>query len=376
MLTLTPFYPSQGDEVRGCFVAESLKALHDSGTRTSVIGVQPFYRGKTQASAHALPADWERFFALPGNIGLASAGRFLAASLLPKVRALHRDQPLDVIHAHAALPCGHAAALLGQELGIPFVVTVHGLDVFFDHQVSGILGKWCRQVSSWVYQSSAKTICISERVREALLKGAPVDAAVVYNGVDTEMFSPACEAGPDASILCVGNLIPIKGQDMLLRAVAAVRQDFPKLQCKLVGEGPQRGSLESLARTLRIDDCVTFAGRQGRAEVAAAMAQCTVFALPSRYEGLGCVYLEAMASGKPVIACRGQGIEEVLEHGRNGWLIEPGSLPTLVESLSTLLGNADMRSRIGKAARQTVLHRFTLAHQAERLNQIYCELLA
>jgi glycosyltransferase involved in cell wall biosynthesis len=376
VLTLAPFYPSEGDTARGCFVAESLKALEGAGIRNTVIAVQPFYRGKVRPNSGAVPASWRRFFSFPGNAGLPSAGSFLFASLLSQVRTLHRRQPLDLIHAHAALPCGHAAALLSRELGIPFVVTVHGLDAFFNNQVTGYLGEWCKRVSVWVYQSSAKTICISEKVRNCVLNGVSAETAVVYNGVDTELFSPAPETQPTASILCIGNLIPIKGQELLLRAFAAVRRQFPKLECELIGDGPERAHLEALARTLEIANCVYFRGRQSRTEVATAMARCTLFALPSRYEGLGCVYLEAMASGKPVIACMGQGIEEIIEHGRNGWLTEPDDLPALVESLTQLLGNDDMRSRIGQEARRTVLDRLTLAHQADTLKRIYCEQMA
>ena len=79
---------------------------------------------------------------------------------------------------------------------------------------------------------------------------------------------------------------------------------------------------------------VHFRGRQSRAQVADAMRRATVFALPSRYEGLGCVYLEAMAAGKPVIACRGQGIEEVIEPGMNGCLIATDDLQGLADTLT------------------------------------------
>jgi glycosyltransferase involved in cell wall biosynthesis len=103
------------------------------------------------------------------------------------------------------------------------------------------------------------------------------------------------------------------------------------------------------------------------------MRNCTVFALPSRYEGLGCVYLEAMACGKPVIACRGQGIDEIIDHGNNGWLIPVNGLEELVQGLQILLGNAELRARIGEKARQTILGNLTLAHQAEKLARIYRE---
>jgi hypothetical protein len=106
------------------------------------------------------------------------------------------------------------------------------------------------------------------------------------------------------------------------------------------------------------------------------MRRCTLFALPSRYEGFGCVYLEAMSSGKPAIACRGQGIDEVIQHGRNGWLIDPDNLPQLIAALTTLLENDQLRCRIGEAARRTVLERFTSSHQASELAALYRECVA
>ena len=120
----------------------------------------------------------------------------------------------------------------------------------------------------------------------------------------------------------------------------------------------------ALAQDLGISDRVHFLGRRSRSEVAEAMRNCTIFALPSRYEGLGCVYLEAMASGKPAIACHGQGIDEIIQHGNNGWLIPVDGLEELVQGLQLLLGDAELRTQIGQAARQTILDKLTLAHQA------------
>jgi glycosyltransferase involved in cell wall biosynthesis len=108
-------------------------------------------------------------------------------------------------------------------------------------------------------------------------------------------------------------------------------------------------------------------------EVANAMRRSLLFALPSSYEGLGCVYLEAMASAKTAIACRGQGIDEIIEHGINGWLITPGSQDEMTEALIRLLSNPQRRIELGQEARQTILQDFTLAHQAERLAGIYKE---
>jgi glycosyltransferase involved in cell wall biosynthesis len=120
---------------------------------------------------------------------------------------------------------------------------------------------------------------------------------------------------------------------------------------------------------------VRFLGRQSRKQVADAMRRCVLFALPSRYEGLGCVYLEAMSAEKPVVACRGQGIDEIIRHGSNGWLIEPGNLQELTAVLSALLQNLQLRRQIGTAARRTVLASLTSAHQATQLATLYRESL-
>jgi teichuronic acid biosynthesis glycosyltransferase TuaC len=106
------------------------------------------------------------------------------------------------------------------------------------------------------------------------------------------------------------------------------------------------------------------------------MRRCVLFALPSRYEGMGCVYLEAMSAEKPVIACRGQGIDEIIRHGSNGWLIDPGNLQELIAALSALLQNLQLRQQIGEAARRTILQSLTSAHQAAQLAILYRECLA
>lgn len=378
VLTLTPFYPTESDDAAGCFIAEPLRALENFEIQSSVVPVRPFYRGRLRAAVDAPRANWTRYCCLPGGIGLSSAGAFLFARLIAKVRRLHRAQPIDLIHAHAALPCGHAAALLNRQLQIPFVVTVHGLDAYFTHQVRGRTGEFCQRISQSVYRAAARVICISDKVRSQVLNGAlgHLNAEVVYNSADPAMFMPGLDSSTRPVILSVGNLIPIKAHELLLRAVAAVRQEFPDACCEIIGEGPERDRLNGLSRELNIADKVRFLGRQSRMQVAEAMRRCTLFVLPSRYEGLGCVYLEAMSAAKPVIACRDQGIAEIIRHRSNGWLIAPGNVAELSDAISQLLQDAQLRREIGSAARQTILDGLTLNHQAARLAALYRECVA
>lgn len=376
VLTLTPFYPVAGDDASGCFVAEVLPALEAYGVVNTVIAVQPFYRGRPRASASASRASWKRYLSLPGNLGLPSSGLFLFARILAAVRKLHSTHPIDLIQAHGALPCGHAAALLHRGLRIPYVVTVHGLDAYGDRQAPGFAGQWCKRISRIAYRSARAVIGVSEKVCEQLNIDAPVHTTVVYNGVDQELFSPGGESRTSPRILSVGNLIPIKGHELLLRAIAAVQDVCPDITCDVIGSGPELRRLQGLAVELGMRDKVQFLGRQGRRDVANAMRRCGIFALPSRYEGLGCVYLEAMSAGKPVIACRGQGIAEIVQHGVNGWLVGPSDVRELATALRSLLLDAELRRRLGSTARRTITQQFTLGHQAERLTRVYRECLA
>jgi glycosyltransferase involved in cell wall biosynthesis len=286
---------------------------------------------------------------------------------------MHAHHSFDLIHAHTALPCGAAALSLSKRIGLPFVVTVHGLDAYFAEQTGPRIGKWCERISKQVYESASKVICISEKVRERVTEIAHARTTVVYNGVDPTLFAPSAENQSSPFVLSVGNLIPIKGHASLLRAFSRISPSAPTWSLEIIGEGPQRGELEGLASNLRITDRVRFRGREDRDEVAVAMQRCSIFALPSIYEALGCVYLEAMACGKPAIGCRDQGIDEIVQHGRNGLLVSPGCESGLADALAMLSENEELRRRIGSGARQTVLSRHTLAHQATQLAQIYQE---
>ena len=372
VLTLTPFYPNQANPAQGCFIAEPLHEMERLGVITEVFAAQPFYRGPVQNLSAKIKCEWDRHFCLPGNFGLYTAGAFLAGSVSQKIRSAHQERPFDLIHAHAALPCGHAAMIISRQLGIPYVVSAHGLDVFSTHQVKGRFGSWCEKLSTEVYRNAQRVVCVSEGVRRQVEAKLSVRTVVVYNGVDTRRFSPGHESDPPV-VLSVGNLIPTKGQAALLRAFANLLLQVPGCVLEIIGEGPERGALEQLAEDLHIASQIRFQGRQTRNEVASAMRQCAIFALPSYYEALGCVYLEAMASGKAVIACQGQGIAEIIAHGRNGWLISPGNEAELANALTALLKDREFRDRLGSSARETVVSKHTLSFQAKQLADVYRE---
>jgi teichuronic acid biosynthesis glycosyltransferase TuaC len=376
VLTLTPFYPSEGDDSQGCFVAEPLHALADIGVSSEVFALQPVYRKRLQPAESKIPAKWIRYFSLPSSFGLPTAGAFVFARVVGPVREMIRSHRIDLIHAHAPLPAGHAAMLLSSELGVPYVVSVHGLDAFSNEQIGGRVGEWCSRISRRVLHGSRRVICVSEVIRERVLSelGSRVRTSVVYNGADTKFFSPAGDVRPDTpTLLAVGNLLANKGQEVLVRALASIVSEFSSLSLDVIGDGPELQHLQDLAGQLGLEGKVRFHGRQPRQQVADAMRRCTVFALPSRYEGLGCVYLEAMACGKPVVGCRGQGIAEVIRQGSNGYLVGAGNDKELALVLGILLRDQERRDNMGRAARDTIVERFTLSQQADNLARIYRE---
>ena len=373
VLTLTPFYPSEEDPTQGCFIADPLKWTEELGISNELIAVQPFYRKQLHSIRSGIPAQWKTYLSIPGNLGLPSAGRFLAKTLSEDIHSLHRARPFDLIHAHAALPCGQAAMQLAEDLGIPFVVTVHGLDTFATRQSGRALSRWSLKAIQDVYCRARAVICISEKVRARVAEHASANTVVIYNGVDANFFSPGLNQQSPPIVLSVGNLIPTKDHALLLRAFSKIAAAIPDTRLEIIGDGPERKNLCRLALDLGISARVSFVGRQNRSFVAEAMRRCAVFALPSRYEGLGCVYLEAMSSGSAAIGCKGQGIEEIIEHGTNGLLIDPGDEKGLSEALQALLQNEDLLNRIGASARRTILERHTLQHQARQLTGIYQE---
>lgn len=382
VLTLSPFFPFSANPVYGTYVSEPIQHFAEYDLHSTVIGVSPLHRQRRRP-VPGIESEWLHYPQVPGNLGLQTAGTFLYHRLLRRVSQLHRQRPIDVIHAHSALPCGRAASLLAAHLSVPFVVTIHGLDVFNACFEPGTAAAKRRaQLSAEVYRRAGSVICISSAI-EAILKNGmnmeqPVPARVIYNGTDAQMFAPEETALEEAttdekvlSILMVGNLLRGKGQEIVLRAMAQVTARFPDLQCRMIGEGPDQNRFRSLARDLGISGSVIFLGRQDRQAVAKAMRECALFALPSRFEGLGCAYLEAMACGKPVIACEGQGIGEIIQHGHNGWLIPVDGVQEMAKALSELLGSPELRTRIGANARQTIVNGLTTTDQVRRLNDIY-----
>jgi glycosyltransferase involved in cell wall biosynthesis len=166
----------------------------------------------------------------------------------------------------------------------------------------------------------------------------------------------------------LARLDPRKGLPILLQAVGLALSKLPEATLLIGGDGEERATLERRARELGLAGRVEFAGPVH--DPPAFYRRCDLFALPSLDEGFGLVVLEAMASGLPVIGTRVGGVPELIEHDRNGLLVEPGDAPAIAEALRTLWADPARRARLAEAGRSTAA-RFTSARAAALTQAVY-----
>ena len=183
---------------------------------------------------------------------------------------------------------------------------------------------------------------------------------VVPEPIDLELWTPLLrEAAPRPSagftVLCVAHLYPRKSVGTLLSAMARLRLSQPTARLRLVGHGPEERHLRLLAARLGLDGAVDFLGHMPLSALAAEYRSAGVFCLPSRQEGFGIVYLEAMAAGLPVVACRAAAAPEVVLDGETGLLVPPLAPGALAAALGRLADDAALRRRLGEAGRRRAL---------------------
>ena len=210
----------------------------------------------------------------------------------------------------------------------------------------------------------ARVITPSVHTREQLIARhgvAPARVDVVPHGLDPEWAAAAMRAEPLArrgnTLLCVARLAQAdayKGVDILLRALPYIRSRCPQARCVIAGDGDDRARLEALARELGVAAVVEFRGELDSASMLHAYQEADLFVLPSRGEGFGIVFAEAMWCGLPVVAARAAAAPEVVADGETGVLVPPQSPEALASAVSGLLLLADERERMGQAARRRV----------------------
>lgn len=215
-----------------------------------------------------------------------------------------------------------------------------------------------------VYRAATHLIANSEASREDLERHFAVPARrcrVFLNSLADPLPALEAEGAPareEGLVVCPGRFHPSKGQDVLLRALPAVRERFPGARLEFLGGGPTLEECRRLAEELGVEAAVTFRGTVPRDEVARRLAAAAVAAVPSRSEAFGMVNVEAMAVGTPVVASRAGGIPEVVRDGEEGRLVPPGDPAALAAALSDLLAAGELRRRLGAGGRRRFLERF------------------
>ena len=373
VLYISGMYPTPAYPQKGIFCHEQVKALKRLGVEVDVAVPVPFYDRELRQSHweyEGVPIRYVRFFKLPGARDFQRTGK----NLFPALDRVFDLAAYDLYHADAALPSGQAAMLAGEKYGKPFVVHGHGLDVFLAESYAGLSN--VEQIVSRsieVFQKAAAVAGVSEKVLQRVRARVELGERgfVVYNGVDPERFCPKQKPESDTvHLISVGNLIPLKGHDDTLRALRSLLDRGFRADLKLVGAGQSEGELRALVRELGLSAQVEFTGAVPYGEVMCLMQQSDIFVLPSWYEALGCVYLEAMACGLPAIGCRGNGIDEVIEDGVTGCLVENKNPAQLAETLTRLMDPA-LRKEMGQKAREAAASRFTWLDSAASILNVY-----
>jgi glycosyltransferase involved in cell wall biosynthesis len=211
--------------------------------------------------------------------------------------------------------------------------------------------------------------------------GSPDKVQIVHLGGNPPKRIELGNALPPRSndvvlLLSVGYLEERKGHAYVLRALKELRQKGYNLYYKIVGDGSQKRALETLTRELGLDDVVSFEGYKSHSEVWPYFAECDIFVLPSWDEAFGIVYIEALALGKPVIGCEGEGGPEDLKAlGDCIELVKPRDVGSLVSALQRLIENPERRRQMGEIGRRIVEEHFTWERNAADTMRIYRQVL-
>jgi glycogen(starch) synthase len=270
-----------------------------------------------------------------------------------KMLGILRERRIELLHVQCVSANGYYALLARKALNLPLVVTTQGermIDASGLYQRSAFMNRVLRQLLAerdYVTACSNHTLADIERYW-----GKPLGptARTIYNGIALSDFDGvAPHVHPKPYILGIGRLVRFKGFDVLLKAFA--RSGISSHDLLLAGEGPEREALERLAGELGLGQRVKFLGRAERPAALALFQGCSFFVLPSRGEPQGIVALEAMASGKAIVATDGGGVPEIVTDGEVGLLVPMDDVPSLAGALVRLANDADLRHRLGSAGR-------------------------
>lgn len=337
----------------------------------------PWYLSLRRADGHPLPADRDlRWRSLPA-LDPARRLAWKRWGIAPGTTRAVRQLAPALVHAHFGRDAVQVLPL-ARRLGLPLVVTFHGHDAtrteddlrHGSYSDRLLLDRWDELAAT-----AGRVLAVSDAVRDRLVaRGVP--AAKVerhYIGVDADRIAPHGRAEREPGLVVfTGRLVPQKGLDVLLRALVGL-----PARLLVLGDGPERPSLERMAAQLGID--VEFRGFAGHDDVWAAMGRATVAVVPSQtgvdgwQEAFGLVAAEAQAAGTPVIASTCGGLPEAVAPALDHLLFPEGDVAALAERLAALLADPDKAARLGVDGQAWVAAERNLVRQNERLDAIYEE---
>jgi glycosyltransferase involved in cell wall biosynthesis len=310
---------------------------------------------------------------LTRRIGVQSA---VSPQLFSLALAELRRKPPDLLHAHSRFFFSTVVATsLSLALRLPLVTTLHvgAMDTIAKAYRYPVLA-YEQTVGRAVVRRSQRIVAVSEAVaaHAARLGAAPDKVRVIPNAVDSLSFHVAPEATDGGlRVVFVGRLIDNKGPQFLVEAAPAIFAQHPEAEIVFAGEGPLEAALKARAHELGIDGRVRFLGVCD--DVAGLLSRCHVFVRPSLTEGMPLTVLEAMACALPVVATAVGGTPEVVEDGVTGILVRPRDVGGLAHALNRLLGDADLRTRLGRNGRELVEKTYTWERVVERNLEVYGE---
>ena len=284
-----------------------------------------------------------------------------------------------LVHAHFG-PAARSAVPLARWLRVPLIATFHGSDVTTEEKKTYL--DWRYSLDRAKLRNGGQFfLAVSQFIHRKLLdQGFPEDRLLVhYIGVDRKFYSPDPSISRENIVLFAARLEEVKGCAILIRAMEMLQSQFPETELVILGDGSQKKELQRQAsRNLR--RC-RFLGLQPPEAVRDWMNRARIFCLPGvrakcgDEEGFGLVVVEAQAMGLPVIASRVGGLPEAIEHGKTGFLTEPGSVEQLVLHLRKLLSDQPLWTKFSLAGPPHVRKKFDLQTQTGALERIYTEVL-
>jgi phosphatidyl-myo-inositol dimannoside synthase len=270
------------------------------------------------------------------------------------------------IHTGDGMFAGLSARFLSALLRIPYIVYAHGEDVSgLDNRSAGFGG-----IMKRIFTGADAVVCNTQNTADMVARlGIPAERIVLaYPGVDTSRFG-GLAAGANGTksdrgpvLLSVGYLIKQKGHETVVRGLPALVKEWPSLRYLIVGDGPEKSKLESLAAELGVTANISFLGRVPEAQLLEAYRTADVYVQPSVIvdgvtEGYGIAFVEAGAAGLPVIGGRCGGVVEAVVDGVTGLLVTPGDEADFVRAVSSLLRDPELKRRMGEAGRSLAQER-------------------